>query len=122
MRSSALLSFENDDKFCFIWSILASLHPKSDSKIGRPTNAANYKQYFIQLNIQGFDFSNGFRCSDVHRPEKLINLSTNLFELNFCQDQYQWKHKLFPIKISRNNSHRVVYLFINKNHYVLIKK
>ena len=26
-RSSAILNIYNNDKYCFIWSILASLHP-----------------------------------------------------------------------------------------------
>ena len=51
------------------------------------------------MNIQGFDFSRGFRCSDVHKFNELINLSVNIFELNFYQSQNQWKHKLIPIKL-----------------------
>ena len=27
LRSSALVNIKNDDKYCFVWSILASLHP-----------------------------------------------------------------------------------------------
>ena len=74
------------------------------------------------MNIQGFDFTNGFRCSDVHRFNELNNLSVNIFELNFYQDQNQWKHKIIPIEIIKNNSDRVIDLAIYKNHYVLIKK
>ena len=74
------------------------------------------------MNIQGFDFTNGFKCSDVHKFNEINNLSVNIFELNFYQDQNQWKHKLIPIEISKNNSDRVIDLAICKNHYVLIKK
>ena len=74
------------------------------------------------MNIQGFDFTNGFRCIDVHKFNELNNLSVNIFELNFYQDQNQWKHKLIPIEISKNNTDRVIDLAIFKNHYVLIKK
>ena len=42
--------------------------------------------------------------------------------MNFYQEQNQWKHKLIPIEISKNNSDRVIDLAIYKNHYVLIKK
>ena len=35
--SSAILNSDNDDKYCFIWSILAHLHPIEDSKNGQPT-------------------------------------------------------------------------------------
>ena len=49
-------------------------------------------------------------------------LSVNIFEKNFYQDQNQWKHKLIPFEISKNDSDRVIDLHIYKNHYVLIKK
>ena len=104
---------------CFLWSILASLYPCNKS---HPNRVSNYRQYFNELNIQGFDFTNGFKCSDVHKFNEIINLSVNIFEITFYQDQNQWKHKLIPIEISKNNSDRVIDLAIYKNHYVLIKK
>ena len=119
LRSNAILNIENNDKHCFVWSILASLYPCTNN---HPNRVSNYKQYFNELNIQDFDFSNGFKCHDVHRFNELNNLSVNIFELNFYQDQNQWKHKLIPIEISKNNSDRVIDLAIYKNHYVLIKK
>ena len=63
LRINAILNTENNDKFCFVWSILASLHPCNKN---HPNRVSNYKQYFNELNIQGFDFTNGFKCSDVH--------------------------------------------------------
>ena len=53
---------------------------------------------------------------------KKNNLSVNIIELNFYQDQNQWKQKLLPIENSKNNSDRVIDLAIYRNHYVLIKK
>ena len=119
LRSNAILNVENNDKYCFLWSILAWLHPCNNN---HPNRVSNYQQYFDELNINGFDFTYGFRCSDVHKFNELNNLSVNIFELNFYQDQNQWKHKLIPIEISKNNSDRVIDLAIYKNHYVLIKK
>ena len=119
LRSNAILNVENNDKYCFLWSTLAYLHPCTNN---HPNRVSNYRQYFNELNIQDFDFSNGFKCSDVHKFNELNNLSVNIFELNFYQDQNQWKHKLIPIEISKNNSDRVIDLAIYKNHYVLIKK
>ena len=80
LRSKAILNIENNDKYCFLWSILAHLHPFNNN---HPNRVSNYRQYFIELNIQGFDFSKGFRCSDVHKFKELNNLSVNIFELNF---------------------------------------
>ena len=31
LRSSAILSIQNNDKYCFIWSILASLHLRENT-------------------------------------------------------------------------------------------
>ena len=119
LRSNSILNIENIDKYCFLWSILAWLHPCNNN---HPNRVSNYKQYFNELNIQDFDFTNGFKCSDVHKFNELNNLSVNIFELVFYQDQNQWKHKLIPIEISKNNSDKVIDLAIYKNHYVLIKK
>ena len=119
LRSNAILNIENNDKYCFLWSILAYLRPCNNN---HPNRASNYRQFFNELNIQGFDFTNGFKCSDVHKFNELNNLSVNIFELNFYQDQNQWKHKLIPIEVSKNESDRVIDLAIYKNHYALNKK
>ena len=68
LRSNAMLNIKNDDKNCFVWSILASLHPCNNDN---PIRLSNYRQYFIELNVKCFDFSNGFQCSDVHKFDKL---------------------------------------------------
>ena len=119
LRSNAILNIENIDKHCFIWSILASLHPCDNNHSNR---VSTYKQYLNESNIQDFDFTNGFKCSNVHKLNELNNLSFNIFELNFYQDQNQWKHKLIPIEVSKNDSDRVIDLAIYKNHYALTKK
>ena len=119
LRSNAILNIENNDKYCFLWSILAYLHPCTNN---HPNRVSNYRQYLNELDIQDLDFTNGFKCRDVHKFNELNNLSVNIFELNFYQDQNQWKHKLIPIEISKNNTDRVIDLAIYKNHYVLIKK
>ena len=119
LRSNALIKIKNNNKYCFFWSILAYLHPCDND---HPNRVSNYKQYFNELTINGFDFTNGFRCGYVHKIEKLNSLSINIFELNFYQDNNEWKHNLIPIELSINESDRVVDLLINKNQYALIKK
>ena len=115
LRSSATVNFKNDDKYCFLWSILGKLHPCENS---HPNRVSNYEPYFNELNIEGFDLTNGFKCSDMYRLEKLNYLSINIYESNFYHD----KHKLIPIEKSKNESDKFIDLLLNKNHYVLIKK
>ena len=86
LRSSALLNIQNNDKYCFVWSILASLHPCEND---HPNRVSNYNQYLNELNIDGFDFTNGFKCSDMHRIENLNDLSINIYGLNFYQDGHK---------------------------------
>ena len=119
LRSNAVINNKNNDKYCFIWSILASLHPCEND---HPNRVSNYEQYFNELNFQSFDFTNGFKCSDVRKFNELITLSVNVFELNFYQDINKWKHNLLPIEISKSESDNVIDLLIYKNHYALIKK
>ena len=118
LRSTAMLNIQNNDKYCFVWSILASLHPCENT---HPSRVNNYLQNFNELNSQSFDFTNGFNCSDVHKFNELNNLSVNIYELNFYQDGDKWKHNLIPIEISKNESDKVIDLLIYKNHYALIK-
>ena len=103
----------------YYWSILASLHPCDNIYLNK---VSNYNDNFDELNIQGFDFTNGFNCSDVYKFEKLNSLFLNIFEFNFYQDKGKWKHNLIPIEISKNESDKVVDLLVYKNHYDLIEK
>ena len=119
LRSNTILNVQNIDKYCFIWSILASLYPCENT---HPSRVNNYLQYLSELNFQKFDFTNGFKCSDVHRFDELNNLSVNIYELNFYQDGDNWQHNLIPIENSKNESDNVIDLLIYKNHYALFKK
>ena len=119
LRTNAILNFENIDKYCFIWSILASLHPCNNN---HPNRVSNCKHHFDELNIIGFGFANGFKCSDVHEFNELNNLSVTVLKLIFYQDQSKWRHKLIPIEISKNNSDRGFDLAIYENHYIHIKR
>ena len=119
LRSNAILKVQKNDKYCFIWSILASLHPCGND---HPNRLNNFIQYFNELNFQNFDFTNGFKCSDFHKFNELNNLSVNIYELNFYQEGDKWKHNLSPTEISKNESDNVIDLLIYKNHYALIKK
>ena len=41
LRSSAIINIENDDKYCFLWSIIAHLHPGEND---HPSGVSKYKQ------------------------------------------------------------------------------
>ena len=117
LRSSAILNIENDDKYCFLWSILAHLHPCEDS---HPNRVSIYREYFGELKTDGLEFP--FKTSDVTKLESMKNLAIIIFELQFYQEGINRKHKLIPIEVIENNSETVIDLVIYKNHYALIRK
>ena len=109
MRSSAILKIEIIDEYCFLWLLLTPL-PRCN--IIHPNKNSNYRQNIIELNIESFDFINGSKCSDAHKVEKFNNLSINIIELVFYQDQNMWRHELIPIAVSKNESDKVIDLLI----------
>ena len=117
LRSNALINIKNNDKYCFLWSILTYLH------LVKLIILIEFQILnFDEINIEGFDLINGCKCSDVHKFESSNNLSINKLELNFYQDKNKWKRNIFPIKISKNDSDRVGDLITYKDLYSLIKK
>ena len=80
LKSQEILNIKNKDKYCFLWSILAHLHPCSN---GHPGRNSKYAEYFNELNIDGFDLTDGSKTSDVKGFETTNKLSINVFELKF---------------------------------------
>ena len=98
IRSSAIFISEDDDKYCFLRSSLAHLRPSENIS---PNGVSNYRQHFIEINFDGFDFLNGFKCGDVFRLEKLKMFSITIFEQKFHQDGNEWKHKVTLVENSK---------------------
>ena len=70
LSSSSILNIENDDNYCLLWSIVANFLPCENS---HPNRVSNYREYVNELNIDGLEFSNGYKTSDVERFEKMNN-------------------------------------------------
>ena len=92
------------------------MHP---CEFSHPSSVKNFRRYFNEINLERFDFSIGFRCSDVQKFEKLNISSINILERNLYADGNNWKHSSIPIEISKNESDRYVDLLIYRNHYSL---
>ena len=91
---------------------LAKLHPCNNNHANR---ASNYSLYLNELNLEGFDFTNGYICSDVHRLIELNNFSLNIFELKNSLSLERMNYRIITIEISNHESDRVTYLKIYKN-------
>ena len=49
LGSNALINIKNDGKYCFLWSILASLHPCDND---HPNRVSNYRQYLRNQTLK----------------------------------------------------------------------
>ena len=85
--------------------ILTYLHPLDNTQ---STTVKKYLKYFNELKFDGFDFTNGYKCSVIHKLETLNNIFNSIPEINFYQVGDKWKHKFIPIEISENESDKIV--------------
>ena len=117
IRTNSVLNIQNNDTYCFLWSILASIHPVDNN----PHRVSKYIPYQNELNITDIDFTNGMRITDIDKFEKLNNqLSINVFEYSKEEDK---EYQLVPLYISKNiENRRIIDLILYKNHYILLKK
>ena len=108
------LKIQNNDKKCFLWSILASLHPvQSRNHLDRVTKCQEYES---ELNMSRVKYPVDIK--DIDKFEHQNNISVNLYE---CEDK-----KIFPLLITNLDiaRHHVNLLYISAGetyHYVLLK-
>ena len=117
IRTNSILNIQNNDTYCFLWSILANIHPVNEN----PHRVSKYTPYQNELNITDKDFTNGVRITDIDKFENLNNqLSINVFEYSKEKDN---EYQLVPLYISKNiETRRIIGLILYKNHYRLLKK
>ena len=115
--TNAVLNIQNNDTYCFLWSVLASIHPVSKD----PQRVSKYTPYKNELNIKDIDFTNGMKITDIDKFENLNNqLSINVFEYSTVENN---DYNLVPLYISENiENRRIIDLILYKNHYILLKK
>ena len=119
IRTNAVLNIQNNDTYCFLWSILASIHPVNDKD--HPYRVSKYMPDKNELNISDIDFTNGMKITDIAKFENLNDtLSKNVFEYSKEDDN---DYNLVPLYISKNiENRRIIDLILYKNHYILLKK
>lgn len=110
--SHAILNIRNFDSRCFIYSVLAAIHP---IKHGEHANrVSRYKPYEKELDTSGISFP--VSLSDVKIFEQKNNLAINVFG---------YSSKLYPLQLSSSSGRIINLLFLSNksgnSHYALIK-
>ena len=119
----AVLNIQNNDEKCFMWSVLAALHP-----VDRSDNAnrvTKYLPYVDELDFTGMEFP--FKLKDVSKFEQLNNISINVYALDTVYvDGRNIVEVVGPLCFTRSRKERHVNLLIISNeqgqtHYCLIR-
>jgi len=114
LKKKAVLNIQNEDQKCFMWSVLAALHPVSRSD--NPHRVKSYSVHSKELNFSGLQFP--LPLSQIETFEKQNGISINVFGLE--------GEEIYPLQITnlRNMAHHVNLLLFSKGetrHYCLIK-
>ena len=107
------------DNKCFLWSVLAHLHPIADQRKGNPDHVAHYKPYENELDMNNINYP--VKLCDIDKFEtQNPGISVSVFVLS--GDNYN----LSPIRIANKvcEKHIQLGLITGENgeaHYFLIK-
>ena len=109
------LNIKSNDEKCFLWSVLACLHPVSQN----PERVSKYLQYEHTLNIEGLSFP--LPIKDIPKFEKLnpsisinvLSLDDKDFCIEYCSPEHQRPNHVNQLLLDEEGS--------DKRHYILIK-
>ena len=107
-KSTSVVNIQNNDNYCFLWSILAHKY-KVDNHRER---VSNYKNHFHELNLGDIQFP--MKIKDMPTFERVNNLNINVFELS-ANDK-----TLSPKYVNKNYYDDQIDLLLYENHYCLI--
>lgn len=86
-KKKACLNIKNNDEKCFLWCVLASMHPVD--RQDHPKRVAKYQQHERDLNMDGNAYP--VKTSDVKKFEKENNISVNIFGVERSRRYFLYK-------------------------------
>ena len=108
----AILNVQNQDERCFVWSVLASLHPVH--RKDQPHHLHHYKRYAQELNLSGIEFP-----MKVHQIPQSVERQSPSISINLFG--YEEK-ELLPVYITKEKKENHVNLLLigngEKQHYL----
>ena len=110
-EKKAVLNIKNKDNKCFLWSVLAALHPIQWDE--QPSRVSHYRPYEEDLNVQGL--SCPMKISDLKKFEEQNNISIYLYG---HEDE---EKGITPMHISKYDHPQRVVLLLYKGHYCTIR-
>ena len=107
-NSKSIVNIQNNDNYCFLWSILAHKYKVYNHR----ERVSHYENHFHELNQGDIQFP--MKIKDIPTFERLNNLNINVFELS-ANDK-----TLSPKYVNKNYYEEQIDLLLYENHYCLI--
>ena len=105
-NTKAVVNIKNNDNKCFMWSVLAQLHPDYEN----PNRVSKYKCFNDELNFINIEFP--VKIKDITLFEKQNNISISCFG---------YDKEVYPLYVSQEQDERHVDLLYYEGHYCLIR-
>ncbi|KAK3084100.1 hypothetical protein FSP39_008173 [Pinctada imbricata] len=110
----AIVNVQNTDYRCFMWSVLAALHPIQGINI-HPNRVISYVEHIDELDFTEISFP--VKISDIPKFEKRNDISVNVFGYE--------KGDIYPLHLTNERGIQHVNLLLisdkEKQHYCWIK-
>ena len=114
-RKKAVLNIKNSDERCFLWSIIAALHPADDQKSAH--RVYQYHAHESDFNLKGIKFP--MAINQISKFENQNNVSVSIYEFD------NEKRVILPVRVSKMNLEQHVDLLLltdgERYHYTVIK-
>ncbi|CAD6243198.1 GSCOCG00012650001-RA-CDS, partial [Cotesia congregata] len=81
-KKGAVINIKNNDNFCFLWSVVAALHPAHEGQ--NVSRVSSYPHYSRVLNYHGIKFP--MTLKDIPKFEKMNDLSINVYDMGMDID------------------------------------
>ena len=106
--STSIISIQNDDNYCFLWSFLA---PKNKVDNHRE-RVSHYKKHFHELNQGDIQFP--MKTKEITTFERLNTLNINVFDFSSTDKT------ISPKYVNKNYYEGQIDLLFYENHFCLI--
>ena len=118
--TKSIVNIQNDDQHCFMWAILAALHP-ADFHAER---VIHYQPFQEELNFTGIEFP--VTVDQISKFEKLNpEISITVLGIDIPDNEEKDASKVFPLRVpDKKQTHHIVLLYWSRgdvHHYAWVK-
>lgn len=103
----AVINLQNDDDYCFAWSVVAALYPPK----GLEHETTSYPHYTSVLDLTGIEFP--ISLKNIHKFESQNNISINVYTIEKIKNEFKYVYEIIgPIHYTKNKQKKHVNLLL----------